>query len=91
MRIDPTSAAHIAAITTRRAAAAQPDQGSAPARRHDAAELSGGAQSARRAHAAAAASPDVRAEKVAEIKARVQAGTYTIDNDALAEKLLDVL
>ena len=31
--------------------------------------------------------PDVRADKVADIKKRMAAGTYEIDMDALAEKL----
>ena len=33
--------------------------------------------------------PDVRAEKVSELKARVQSGEYTIDSKAIAAKLLE--
>lgn len=40
------------------------------------------------AKAAVAASPDVRVELTAPIKARVQNGTYEVDNGTFAEKLL---
>jgi len=36
-----------------------------------------------------AGSPDVRAEKVSEIKAKIEAGNYQIDYDAIAGKLAD--
>jgi flagellar biosynthesis anti-sigma factor FlgM len=53
--------------------------------------LSEGAEYLRRAREEAAATSDVRAERVAAIKDQIQAGTYQIDDTALAEKLLDVL
>ncbi len=34
------------------------------------------------------ASPDIRSEKVAEIKSQIASNTYQIDSDALAEKIL---
>lgn len=40
------------------------------------------------AKAAVAASPDVRTELTDSIKARVQNGTYAVDNGTFAEKLL---
>ncbi len=40
------------------------------------------------AKAAVAASPDVREELTAPIKARVQNGTYQVSNSAFADKLL---
>ncbi len=40
------------------------------------------------AKTAVAASPDVREELTASIKARVQSGTYQVDNRTFAEKLL---
>lgn len=40
------------------------------------------------AKAALAGSPDIREELTAPIKAQVQNGTYTVDNDSFAEKLL---
>jgi negative regulator of flagellin synthesis FlgM len=92
MRIDPTSAASISAITTHRRPAATPPSSAAPqSYKTDSAQVSGDAQQVRRAHAAAASSSDVRAEKVANIKAQIEAGTYKVDTNALAEKLLNVL
>ena len=40
------------------------------------------------AKAAVAESPDIREELTASIKAKVQAGTYQVDNATFAEKLL---
>lgn len=40
------------------------------------------------AKAAVAASPDIRQELVAPIKEKIQNGTYTVDNESFAEKLL---
>lgn len=91
MRIDPTSAAGSSAIPSYRRPAASPSAGAPQGYKADSARVSGDAQQVRRAHAAAASSSDVRAEKVATIKAQVQAGTYKVDTDALAEKLLNVL
>ena len=45
----------------------------------------------RGAHAAATDAPDTRDRRVAAIKAQIEAGTYQVDNRALAETLLDVL
>ena len=40
------------------------------------------------AYTSAMSAPEIRAEKVAEIKARVQSGEYAVDSKALAAKLL---
>lgn len=40
------------------------------------------------AKAAVAGSPDIREELTASIKARIQDGTYAVDNGSFAEKLL---
>lgn len=40
------------------------------------------------AQAAISAAPDVREELVASIRSRVQSGTYSVDNETFAEKLL---
>ncbi len=40
------------------------------------------------AKAAVAASPDIREELTASVKAKVQNGTYAVDNGTFAEKLL---
>ncbi len=89
MRIDPTHAARIAGIMPRSAPApTQPAGEGGPSRRLDSVNLSEGLGRLREAHAAAAEASDVRAERVAEIKAQIQAGAYTVDTDALAEKML---
>ena len=36
-----------------------------------------------------AAAPDVREDRIAQIKAAMSAGTYSVSDDALADKLLD--
>lgn len=41
------------------------------------------------ARAAVAKAPDIREEKVADIKARMEAGSYRFSMDDLAEKLTD--
>ncbi len=33
--------------------------------------------------------PDIREDKVAEIKARIDSGSYTVDHQAVADKLVD--
>lgn len=39
---------------------------------------------------AVAATPDIRQDRVAEIKARIQAGTYDVTAEELAQKLIDL-
>lgn len=41
------------------------------------------------AKASVAAAPDVREDRIAQIKAAMSAGTYSVSDDALADKLLD--
>ena len=36
-----------------------------------------------------ASEPDVREDKVSELKARIESGNYTIDNKAVADKMVD--
>lgn len=36
-----------------------------------------------------AAEPDIREDKVAEIKAKIESGTYRIDHQAVADKMVD--
>lgn len=40
------------------------------------------------ARRALAALPDIRPDKVAEIKARIEAGAYTLDPEAIAERII---
>lgn len=51
--------------------------------------LSSRAEEVRLARAALAETPEVRAERVAELKAQVESGTYEIDADAVAERILN--
>ncbi len=92
MRIDPTRTAR---ITPPKAERSLLDSQAKPAAAHeqrpDAVELSESSRDMRGARAAAAAAPDVRADRVAALKAQVQNGTYTVDNQALAGKLLSAL
>ena len=94
MRIESTSAAYTGSINAPRTgtSAAQAYTNGASRQVGDAVSLSGDASGVRRAHAAAAAAaPELRAEKVAELRAQVQAGAYQVDSYALAEKLAGVL
>ncbi|MER3419179.1 MAG: flagellar biosynthesis anti-sigma factor FlgM [Chloroflexota bacterium] len=70
----------------------------APARSHppapsrtDTVQISAVAARVRRLERAAQHAPDTRAERVAELKALVQAGAYRVDRTALAERLLSAL
>ncbi len=51
--------------------------------------LSRRADEIRAARAALAEAPEVRAERVAELKAQVEAGTYRVDPDKVAERMLN--
>ena len=51
-------------------------------------QLSQQASEVRAAHEALAALPETRADLMAELKAQVQAGTYAVDPEAIAEKLI---
>lgn len=52
------------------------------------AEISDKAKEFAKAHAAASAAPDVREDKIAEIKRRLESGNYKIDSDAIADKMI---
>lgn len=57
--------------------------------RTDSVSLSGTSQELKRVRDMVTSQPDVRAERVAALKASIANGTYQIDNTALAEKMLD--
>lgn len=59
------------------------------ARGTDQLSLSSRAEEIKAARAALAETPEVRAERVAELKAQVQAGTYRVDPDKVAERILN--
>ena len=56
----------------------------------DTVEISDRARELARAKQAVDAAPDVRADKVAELKQKIEDGTYNVPAEALADKLLDV-
>ncbi len=53
------------------------------------AEISFRAKEMARAKEAAAAAPDVREEKVAELKRRIQSGEYSVSANKVADKMVD--
>jgi negative regulator of flagellin synthesis FlgM len=58
-------------------------------RRPDSVSLSDNARSLANARAAVQQAPDVRDAKVADIKQRVEDGTYNVPSHVLARKLMD--
>lgn len=52
------------------------------------AEISDKAKDFAKAHAVASAAPDVREDRIAEIKRRLASGDYKVDSDAIAEKMI---
>jgi len=64
--------------------------GSGPTPRADAVEFSDRVRELARAQRAVEAAPDVRADRVADIKRRLADGTYYVAPDGLARKLLGV-
>lgn len=65
------------------AAAAASSSGAAKA------DISAKAKDMSRAKAAADAAPDVREEKIAELKRRIAEGRYKVDSGAVADRLVD--
>jgi negative regulator of flagellin synthesis FlgM len=55
----------------------------------DRVEISAEAKILHAAHEAVRQMPDVDEEKVAAIKARLQAGTYTVDSSKIAAEMID--
>ena len=51
--------------------------------------LSTASKEAQTAREIIASEPDVREDKVAELKKRIESGNYTIDNKAVADKIVD--
>ena len=51
--------------------------------------LSTASKEAQTAREVIASEPDVREDKVAELKERIESGNYTIDNKAVADKIVD--
>ena len=51
-------------------------------------EISSRAKDFAKAREVAASAPDVREEKVAELKRRIQSGMYKVDADAIADRMI---
>ena len=51
--------------------------------------LSTASKEAQNAKEVIASEPDVREDKVAELKKRIESGNYTVDNKAVADKIVD--
>ena len=51
--------------------------------------LSTASKEAQTAREIIASEPDVREDKVAELRKRIESGNYTIDNKAVADKIVD--
>ena len=97
MQIEPTRLSQIAgssiekvsgAPATPEAAGAQGAPAAAAPEGADRLVLSQQAAEIRAAHEALAALPDTRAELVAHLKTEVEAGTYAVNPDAIAEKMI---
>ena len=52
------------------------------------AEISDKAKDLAKAYAVASAAPDVREDRIAELKKRIASGDYKIDSDSIADKML---
>ena len=51
--------------------------------------LSTASKEAQTAREVIASEPDVREDKVAELRERIESGNYTVDNKAVADKIVD--
>jgi negative regulator of flagellin synthesis FlgM len=80
-----TQAAAPAAVETAATSAASPTSAAAGT---DQVVLSQQATEVRAAYQALAQTPEVRSELVSQLKAQVQSGTYEIDPEKVAEKLV---
>lgn len=55
---------------------------------HPGAEISDRAKEFAKAHAVASAAPDVREDRIAELKKRIASGEYKVDSEKVAEKMI---
>jgi negative regulator of flagellin synthesis FlgM len=86
---DPAVTGPAASRRSERASENQPkqDQGVRPA--SDSVEISDAARELAKARQAVDAAPDVRSDKVAAIRKRIEDGTYSVSPELLARKLLE--
>jgi negative regulator of flagellin synthesis FlgM len=78
----------IVKLPENRAAETLPEKTSSAHGGHDRVSLSPQARELLKAQQSLAALPDVREDKVSEIKARVDGGRYHIDSEAIAAKMI---
>ena len=84
---DDQTSAKLVKLSDNRAVESRPDSPS-PARRGDRVSLSPQARELLNAQKALDAIPDVRTDKVEETKARIADGTYRIDSEQIAAKMI---
>jgi len=84
---DDQTPAKLVKLSNNRAVESRPDRPS-PVRRGDRVSLSPQARELLNAQKALDAIPDVRTDKVEEIKARIADGTYRIDSEQIASKMI---
>jgi flagellar biosynthesis anti-sigma factor FlgM len=82
---DPLRAARAVAAMRRTSPSAMP---STAVRQSDSIELSDAARALAVAHNAVADAADIRADRVAEIKAAIASGTYSVDSRQLARAMV---
>lgn len=51
-------------------------------------DISSKAKEFSKAYSVAASTPDIREDRVADLKKRISEGTYKIDNEAIADKMI---
>lgn len=95
MQIDPTRLSRLAPAGIQQVRTAPveatetaPTQATSGATQTDRIMLSQQASEIQAAHEALAQTPEVRSEMVEKLKAQVQAGTYRVDPDRIAQSLL---
>jgi flagellar biosynthesis anti-sigma factor FlgM len=87
-RIGRSSVGRVTSEGIQRAQPTQPDP-AASVGGVDQVMLSQRAQEVQRARAALAETPEIRQERVAELRAKIEAGTYRVDPDKVAERILN--
>lgn len=76
-------------IDERRAADGSKTEGKEHVGPNTTVEFSKASKEAQRIHDVISATPDVREDKVNELKAKIESGNYRIDHDAVAGKIID--
>jgi len=80
-----TGAVHVSKSSDKASAATE--KGAAP--QGAKAEISSKSKEFAQARASAASAPDVREDRVAELKQRIAEGSYKIDGESIADRLVD--